>query len=659
MDSYDRAAYEEARKAGRREYRRSVSAGRYPYLPALDTILGNEGTLREIPVGIMEIPLDLIVGTRQEERSNAFASNFMPLLDENTEFAVKWSRLYSAHVKEGIREAAQIYEYRRRFYVQEGNKRVSVLKYVKGAAITANVTRVMPKLTDSSEDRLYTEFLEFFKVCPIYDLEFSRPGDYRKFAALIGLDFSRPWTESQISAVKAAKVLFSRAFQARGGGDDPEKISEALLVYLQIYSLDSLLNRGTREIARRLDGLSAEIRTWLADDSIRRIDRADDAQNAPAHIPFFLRAAFTESEPLKAAFLYDRNPKNSSWIYGHELGRNHVENRFHGVVKTFRYCNCGTGESLAGAIDDAAATEGCQVIFTVSPVMMQETLRAAIRYPKSSFLNCSINMKHNAVRTYYSRMYEAKFLMGALASLCSETGRIGYRADYPIFGTVASINAFAIGAAMMNPNVRIFLFWATAKETDWRKSMKDAGVDVISGPDSIRPQDASREYGVYRISADGSLLNLAAPVWNWGPYYEFILRTVLSGSYDAGTLRRDDQAVNYYLGMADGVIDVVLSEKLPYYSRKSIHMLRDGIRNGTLNPFGGELRSQDGVVKKEGSPALSNEDIITMDWLNDNVTGRIPEAVELSSRAQAVTAVSGVRGKSAPEFSGTEGGAPA
>ncbi len=646
MNSYDQTVYENARRAGLKAYRRAVSAGTYPYLPALDLILGENEEPSRTAVGTMEIPLDLVAGTKSADRSNAFASNFMPLLEVHSEFALKWLRLYAAHLEEGIRDAVQVFEYRRRFYVQEGNKRVSVLKYMNGASVEAEVIRLTQEKTDSDDDRLYMEFLEFFKVCPIYDFQFTEPGDYRLFAELLGLDLSHPWTEEQICSVRAAKACFSRAFLRRHKESGPDEISEAMLVYLQVFSLGSLLERGTGEIEKRIDSLGAEFRTKISRDNIYRVDRADDLDGEPVWTPLFFaarRPAYTERAPLRVAFLYDKNPESSSWIYPHELGRNHVEDAFRGVVRTMRFDDCGRGDLLADRIRCAVEERGAQAVFTISPVMMKESLKSAIRYPDVRFLNCSVNLSHNAVRTYYSRMYEAKFLMGALASLMSERGRIGYRADYPIYGTVAGINAFAIGAAMMNPEAKVFLFWATEEECDWRAGMRGADVDVVSGADSIRPERASREYGVFRVR-DGSSVSLAAPVWNWGRYYELILKTMLDGTYDARALTRDDQAVNYYFGMEDGVIDVVLSGKLPYYCRKTMHMLRDGIRSGSLNPFGGELRAQSGIIKPEGSAPLSNGEIITMNWLNDNVIGRIPEAGDLNRPARAVVAVSGVTG---------------
>ncbi len=78
----------------------------------------------------------------------------MPLLDLKTEFGAKWTNLCIAHMEEGIRDPVRCFEYMGRFYVQEGNKRVSVLKYFQASSVIANVTRVVPRYNDTPEVRL-------------------------------------------------------------------------------------------------------------------------------------------------------------------------------------------------------------------------------------------------------------------------------------------------------------------------------------------------------------------------------------------------------------------------------------------------------------------------------------------------------------------------
>ncbi len=85
----------------------------------------------------------------------------MPLLGLKTEFATKWINLCVSHLDEGIRDPIICFEYLGKFYVQEGNKRVSVLKYFDASSITGNVTRVVPQYSDDPAVQMYYEFMHF------------------------------------------------------------------------------------------------------------------------------------------------------------------------------------------------------------------------------------------------------------------------------------------------------------------------------------------------------------------------------------------------------------------------------------------------------------------------------------------------------------------
>ena len=84
-----------------------------------------------------------------------------------------------------------------------------------------------------------------------------------------------------------------------------------------------------------------------------------------------------------------------------------------------------------------------------------------------------MNTTHRYIRTYYTRMHEAKFLMGAIAGEMAENDKIVYIADYPILGTIAQINAFALGAQMTNPRAKVYLEWSTLKEQDIEKRIDE------------------------------------------------------------------------------------------------------------------------------------------------------------------------------------------
>ena len=156
--------YIAALKQGRKGYQSALTKGEYPYLPALDDILSYTEVASIENLGLIDIPLSKIIGTKTAGRTNAFANNFMPLLPEESEFGMKWASLYDHQVSDGIRDPIVAYEFMNQFYVQEGNKRVSVMKYLETYSIPGTVTRLVPRKSDDKESRLYYEFLEFYEV---------------------------------------------------------------------------------------------------------------------------------------------------------------------------------------------------------------------------------------------------------------------------------------------------------------------------------------------------------------------------------------------------------------------------------------------------------------------------------------------------------------
>ena len=69
--------YSGALRQGRRRYQEAVAKGQYPYLPVLDDILANTDIVSEVNLGVIDIPLERVVGTKTQGRTQAFASSFL------------------------------------------------------------------------------------------------------------------------------------------------------------------------------------------------------------------------------------------------------------------------------------------------------------------------------------------------------------------------------------------------------------------------------------------------------------------------------------------------------------------------------------------------------------------------------------------------------
>ena len=202
--------YLDAQRRGKKEQKKCIALGRFPYLPVLDEILTHQNILTEQNLGLVQIPLDNVVGTSTRGRTYAFAANFMPILDERSEFACKWDALAEAQINEGIRDPIKVYEFMNRFYVVEGNKRVSVLKFFGADKIAAYVTRKIPAPSEDLDIKLYYEFMKFYEATGFNTVEFTRLGKANKLLERIGAE--TPWDDKTKEEFRGVYFRFSKAY---------------------------------------------------------------------------------------------------------------------------------------------------------------------------------------------------------------------------------------------------------------------------------------------------------------------------------------------------------------------------------------------------------------------------------------------------------------
>ncbi len=636
--SYD--DYSSALKSGQREYRARLQKGNYPYLPALDEILSFVDVEYEVSLGLCEIPLDLIVGTRTKGRTNSFAANFMPLLNTHTEFAGKWIKLCTSLQEEGLRDPVKVYEFMNRFYVLEGNKRVSVLKYLDAYSLPCNVIRVVPKRSESKENQIYYEFLDFYSVARINYIYFSEKGRFAQLLKQMGCPPEKEWTSDDRRDFHDFYTRFRKAFESKGGGKLPITVGDALLAFITVFGYQEAKEKDSEEMKDDLAKVWDEFLVLTEEKSIQlSMEPPKKSDTIVRHKNLLNLILPDNAAKVKIALFYEKTHRTSSWAYAHELGRLYLENVFPGQVETEPFEKIVAGKNDLETMEQAIK-DGYNLLFTTSPVMIPASLKIAANHPDVKILNCSLNTSHPTLRTYYARMYEAKFLAGAIAGSMTTTNKIGYIANYPIFGMAASINAFALGAKMVNPHARVYLDWSTLKDRGV-EIVRDPEINYIMDQDMALPGSASRHFGLYRVNGE-TPDNLAMTTWHWGKLYEKIVRIVLNGTWKEDDTEAGSRAINYWWGMSAGVIDLICSQNLPQATRRLVDLLRNDICADVLVPFSGELYSQDGTLMNSADQSVQPQDIITMDWLLDNVEGCIPAITDLTEEAQAVAKMQGL-----------------
>lgn len=629
----------DARKLAIKEYNKCVSKGEVGYLPSLEGVIKNSDIASEINLGTFEIPMKKIIGTYSHLRSLSFARNFMPLLKEDTEFEVKWTTLCNVHLRDGIRDPIKVYEYLNWYYVIEGNKRVSVLKFFNAYSIQADIIRLIPKKDENDETILiYYKFLKFNKITNIYSIYFSNGESFDLLLDMLE-KYNPPLTVFDTKYKYFETYIFTpfrRIYRDNGGGNLSITSSDAFLEYAKIYGIPLeidtyALNSTMKEFIKELE-LIANKNTKI------NVLTSPIESTQSTNVLSAITTLISPKKKLKVAFAYARTIETSGWTYAHELGRIHADIELHDEITTSFIENVPESDEAYNNIKKLAE-DGNDVIFTTSPIYMNATLKCSLEYPQTKFFNCSEAHPYQHVYNYYGRTYEPRFLTGIIAGSMTRNNIIGYVATSPTPEVISSINAFTLGAKMVNPYIKVKVEWTN----DWNSRIKysdagtkliQAGVDIICNRTLNIPHPISMKFGVYSMLCTIDMAKgkpdkyLATPVWKWGIFYEKILRNVLDDTFRTvvDMYGNNTKLINFWWGLASGVTDIYYSKELvPEETQKLVELLKKMIINNMYHPFTGPILDQSGKIRIEKDEIVSHDQVLSMDWFVDGVDTVVPK----------------------------------
>ena len=628
MDKYYNSAY----KMGMKEYRNAISRGAYPYLSVLDEMIPNKKNLPGTDMGIIQIPIELIVGTKTVGRTTTFAGNFMPIADESSEFADKWKSLCRHHLEEGIRDPVVVYEYMNRYYALEGNKRISVLKYFGAVTIAARVYRIMPDRSDDPNVILYYEHYDFYKETKINFIEFSNQGCYAEFLSILKAAGFGKWNDEELKRIRTDYYYFEQAYQKCGGAQVKITTADALLAYLRVYGYEKLHNLSNNELKNTLTRMWQEI-------MIQQEESPVEIQLHPETKKTNLMTNLFGAKKTHVAFLYYDSPERSSWVFGHENGRQYVQKKYPDRLITDTYV-VSEDHPVSEQIKNAAF-DGAEIIFATSPEMLSECVRMAVEYPNLTILNCTLNKPQKSVCMYYPRMYESKFITGAVAAALSEDDRIGYICKYPIFSSIAEINAFARGVRMINPQGEVYLEWSDNCTTqEAAEKLNALGINLISVRDRLKESLHDRVMFGLEWVENGEFTPLVLPMWNWGIYYDKIMQSIWNGSLRSKK-EATSKSLNYYWGMSEEVVEMVYSDSLPEGVLYLANVLEKAICAGICQPF---YNPDDNVrvTEEDLEKGIPVEQLMAMTKLEVNVVGEIPDYSDMREDVKTVVEAIGL-----------------
>lgn len=637
MADYDSSAnYKQARAMGRHYLSEHSDSATKGYLYILDDLLDNVEICGEINLGTTEIPLGKILGTRTSARSNAFAGNFMPLLPENTEFGAKWCKLYESHIREGIREPIKVYEYLNRYFVQEGNKRVSVLKYLGAVAIEARVTRLIPKRDESNKQiSIYYEFLDFDRRATFDNLWFSHRGGFTGLVNLVETwQHEHPECKTPTAdLINASFKSFRLCYREAGFGKIPITSGDAFLEYLKVYGFKP---------DRPLDTIREQVKSCEAQFKLVSVKDPDTVNTVEQKFPSEKAAlSFFSRKPrkLKVAFAFESTPDKCLWTYDHDVARRRLERSMGDKISVVTRYQVPNGENSYGALKELMEEEP-DILFATSPNMSAGALRLSIENPDKTILNCDFAQPKKNIMTYFAKFYEAAFLCGVMAGSMTRTGLLGYTttmATHP--GATFNLNAFCLGAQLVNPTahvVNLNLYRVDMSDPyhmEARKELARHGVDIamcIHQPNTplVRKGFPGVYAQLYLLQSGTGHPNecIGAAAVDWSVLYNDLVGDSFKTKNSILDITRsgNDSSVHFGWGLNTGILDVLgVDSFMGHNAIRLLNIFKDLIATGKIHPFEGPLFDKDHNMILEKYSTLNLLEIQSMKWLHEAVVDSI------------------------------------
>ena len=610
--------YDRARKRGQKEFAARRAHGESGLISVLNSKREENGVLAVVAQPMRPISLNRIIGTYQASRANSFAANFMPLLSSDTEFANKWINLCDAHLESGIRDPIRVYEYLWKYYVAEGNKRVSVLKYFEASSFEAEIIRLIPQWDENDQDiqRYYT-FLAYSKKGVFSDIELSDP---RKYERLFRVE------QRLIAELNPAldqpdyNTLYTRFESAYLMANCTLSLGDAFLEYLHIYGFP---------VGIMQDELTARILTLKPQLDILEHPPAPrlvlEEESEAAEPSLFARLLPVHRNP-KVVFAFSGERAQNNWLGAHEQGRLAMQAELGEKVDS-RVLDLPERDEAYDLLCQEAKDAG--LLFVTTPSLMNPVLRFALEHPNCLTLVYSRMQHHYRLHTYFGRYHEAVFLCGVAAGQHTKSGIVAYITPHLSYARFTSdINAFAIGVHTVRPEARVLMVTRDVDPKDTAtcqlgvKTAAEMGADVVLTPHypalSLPELPYTAFSALISVDVDGTPVRyLAAPDWNWERFYTAMVRSYLNGSLSAliGMDQNESPITSFWWGLGGGVVDVRLGSWSSGTPNNLVRYLRGSIARNLYNPFHGPVTDNEGVVRIPAHSDPPPADIIKMRYL--------------------------------------------
>ncbi|MEM9714085.1 MAG: BMP family ABC transporter substrate-binding protein [Actinomycetota bacterium] len=337
-------------------------------------------------------------------------------------------------------------------------------------------------------------------------------------------------------------------------------------------------------------------------------------------------AADGDFSDVSVFMILDGSADDGGWNTTHLRGLTAIEEAFPGIQTDFVE-SVAPGQTATNAFEDAAASGADVVIGTT--FYQDDMMDVAAANPDTIFVTWAGFETADNVGHFDGASEEGRYLDGIVAGSLSESGIVGYPVGFPFNEVNRSVNAFTLGAQTVNPDIEVQVVYLNtwfdpAVEQQAAEALVNAGADVLAH------EVGAQVYATVAAANDGYVIGYtndwsdfepeawaSSFLFDWGVYYVEQIQAVIDGTWEPELS---------YGGLAAGYITAA-----PYGPDVTPEILelveeaRQGIIDGTLDPFAGPISDNEGnVVIAEGETIPFEERINCCQWLVEGVNGSIP-----------------------------------
>lgn len=247
------ACYAQVQAAAKRSVHVAEKSGVAAYPNELKEDMQDIKVEHIVELGTVEIPVDSIVGTVGCNEMGLYSPEFMPAAAADSPFAVQWCQLYMDYLSDaGWYAPIRCVEFLGRFYVQDGKKRVSVLKAHGAYTTEAIVTRLLPEETGEEAIRSYYSFLEDYEKTGLYQAAFTQPGGLNKLQKALGHDQDYVWNDQDRFGFRFHLLTVHYALKRTFRDSMNVTAADALLVLLEKFTYQEINQMKPWQVSREL-----------------------------------------------------------------------------------------------------------------------------------------------------------------------------------------------------------------------------------------------------------------------------------------------------------------------------------------------------------------------------------------------------------------------